>query len=282
MKPLALESVARDSFFTKLDFRTKLLLAFVVTWIAFLWESTLLVGGLAGAMLLLCLLAGGRWSYVRSTLSLLLPFFVIVLLTHGFFNVTQVEGLTGRNQLTPLFTFPADWWLVGGAMLSREGVSYGLSVISRTLTLLLVLPLLVFTTDVDDMIVGLGRMGVPYKFAFIFSATLRFVPLLFDEAQTIIEAQRLRGLAVEQMKALQRWRVYARVAVPLILGSLVKSQQLEIVLQSKAFSGNAKRTYLHETHLRRVDKIVMVVTSLLGIAALAAYYGWGIGAFGHP
>ncbi len=282
MKPLALQTVARDSYFTRLDFRTKLLLAFVVSWVAFLWESTLLVGGLAGAMLLLCLLAGVRWAYVRSTLSLLLPFFGIVLLTHGFFNVTQVERLTGQHALTPWFTFPADWWGVGGAMLSREGVSYGLSVVFRTLTLLLVLPLLVFTTDVDDMIVGLGRLGIPYKFAFIFSATLRFVPLLFEEAQTIIEAQRLRGLAVEHMRTLRRWRVYARVAVPLILGSLVKSQQLEIVLQAKAFSGSSQRTYLHETHLRRDDKVLLCLAALMGLAALVAYYGWGIGSFGHP
>ena len=40
--------------------------------------------------------------------------------------------------------------------------------------------------------------------AFIFSATLRFFPLLFSEIGNIIQAQRLRGLAMEKMNIIQR------------------------------------------------------------------------------
>ena len=82
------------------------------------------------------------------------------------------------------------------------------------------------------------RARIPYKIAFIFAATLRFFPLLLTDIGAIIDAQRMRGLALEQMGPLRRIRVYARVAVPLILGAMVKSQQLEVVLQAKAFSGS--------------------------------------------
>ena len=43
------------------------------------------------------------------------------------------------------------------------------------------------------------RIRIPYKVAFVFSATLRFFPLLIQEFNTIIEAQRLRGIAFEEM-----------------------------------------------------------------------------------
>ncbi len=56
----------------------------------------------------------------------------------------------------------------------------------------------------------------------------------------------MRGLAFETMGPVKRLRVYAKIAVPLILGALVKSQMLDIVLQSKAFTGSPERTYLHE------------------------------------
>ncbi|MDQ1301280.1 MAG: energy-coupling factor transport system permease protein, partial [Chloroflexota bacterium] len=175
-----------------------------------------------------------------------------------------------------------NWPLIGGGMMSREGVLYGLNVIFKTLTLTLVIPLGIFTTEVDKFIVGMVRAKVPYKLAFIFSATLRFVPLLFGEIQAIIEAQRLRGQAMEKMGPIQRVRVYGKVAVPLILGAMVKSQMLEVVLQSKAFTGSPDRTYLHESVLGPADYAMMAYFAVLLVAAIVAYIWNGFGRFGGP
>jgi len=124
------------------------------------------------------------------------------------------------------------------------------------------------------------RMRVPYKIAFVFSATLRFVPLLFDQIQSIIEAQRLRGLALEKMSLLKRVAVYSRIAVPLIVGAMSRSQQVEIVLASKAFSGSPERTYLHESVLRRADWAVLMLCAGILLAALVLRVTMGLGSFG--
>jgi energy-coupling factor transport system permease protein len=282
MGMLKFQTVERDSFYTRLDFRPKLVMMAVITVVAFIWESPVMQLGLAAAILLAALLAGVRVSYVRVVISVMIPFYILLLLTHGFFNTDQVKALTGRSVLTPLFTIPEDWWLVGGGVMSREGFAYGVNVIFKTLTLTLVIPLGVFTTDVDTMIVGMVRARIPYKIAFIFSATLRFFPLLFQEIGTIIEAQRLRGLAMEKMGPIRRVRVYAKVAIPLILGAMVKSQHLEVVLQSKAFSGSANRTFLHESVLHTIDYALMVLMVLFLIVAMVLYIVYRIGAFGGP
>jgi hypothetical protein len=54
------------------------------------------------------------------------------------------------------------------------------------------------------MTVGMVRAKIPYKVVFIFSSTLRFVPLLLEEVQSIIESQRLRGLNFEKMGWLKK------------------------------------------------------------------------------
>jgi energy-coupling factor transport system permease protein len=108
---------------------------------------------------------------------------------------------------------------------------------------------------------------------------LRFVPLLLEEVNLIIESQRLRGLNFEKMGLLKKAQVYARVAIPLILNSLAKSQKLEIVLQSKGFSGSSQRTYLHESVLTKVDYGLMIGSSFLLIMAIALYVTMGIGKF---
>lgn len=280
MTAMTYQTVERDSFFTRLDFRPKLVMMVVLTIIAFVWESPLAQGLLAAAVIIASLAVGVKWKYIRMVITIMTPFYVLLLITHGFFNVAQVMSLTGQTALTPMFTFPENWPLIGGGSMSVEGFTYGLNVIFKTLTLTLVIPLGIFTTEVDKFIVGMVRARVPYKLAFIFSATLRFVPLLFGEIQAIIEAQRLRGLAMEKMGPLQRVRVYGKVAVPLILGAMVKSQMLEVVLQSKAFTGSADRTYLHESTLRLGDYLVIAFFLLLFVASVVAYVTMGFGKFG--
>jgi energy-coupling factor transport system permease protein len=281
MGMLKFQTVDRDSFFTRLDFRPKMVMMAVITVIAFLWESPIMQFSLAAVVVTTSLLVGVKFRYIRLIMTIMLPFYILLLLTHGFFNIQQVQSLVGR-ELTPIFAFPNHWWIIGGLRMTLEGVLYGVNVIFKTLTLTLVIPLGVFTTEVDTMIVGMVRARIPYKIAFIFSATLRFFPLLFQEIGNIIEAQRLRGLAMERMNPVKRVRVYSKVAVPLILGAMVKSQQLEVVLQSKAFSGNPDRTYIHETVLGRIDYVMILFFVVILLVSLALLIGYRIGAFGGP
>ena len=264
---------AQESPLRRLDFRPKLMILLVVTVLAFLWESPVLTGGLVLLIGILCLVARIPFSYLGNILRLMLPFYVILLLTHGFLNTN-----VGR---TPVWIAPEAWWLIGGRLrLTGEGLAYGLVVIFRTLALVLVTPLVILTTDLNALIVGLVRMRVPYRIAFVFSATLRFIPLLFEEIQAIIEAQRLRGLALEKMGPLKRVGVYSRIAVPLILSAMTKSQQVELVLAARAFSGSPDRTYLHESSLRTVDYVVLVLSLALLLAALVLRATTGLGHFG--
>lgn len=280
MSMIMYQTVERDSFFTRLDFRPKLFMIIVLTVIAFVWESPLAGGLLTLALTVSALAVGVRWGYIRTIFTVMAFFGLLLILTHGFFNTDQVKTLLGKTELTPLFVIPASIPLVGGGTMTLEGVLYGLNALFKTLTMVLVIPLGVFTTDVNTMIVGMVRARIPYKIAFIFSSTLRFFPLLFEEIQSIVDAQRLRGLAMEKMGPIRRVRVYSRVAVPLILSALVKSQTLEVVLQSKAFSGDPDRTYLHESKLGPADYAVLAFFGVFFVVTLIAYAVWGVGTFG--
>ena len=244
----ALEAT-RASAFSGLDFRAKLAVFVAGTVAAVVWNDPRLSVGLAVLALGACLAAGISRRYLGLVARIMAPFFLLLLLTHGFFNVQYVLRLTGHARLTPLFTVPARLPLVGGMIFSAEGFSYGLNVIAKSATLLLLVPLCVFTTDPNNLVVGLVRLRVPYTLAFAFTSTLRFFPLLFDEVTSVIEAQRLRGFAAEELGAVARVRTYAKVAVPVSLGALFKAQQVEVVLQSRGFSGRRGRTYLHESKL---------------------------------
>ncbi len=281
MSTMAFRTVERDSLFTRLDFRPKLFMIAVITVIAFVWEDPLMGGGLALSVLLACLAVGVKPGYVRTVLLLMLPFSLILILTQGFFSGALITTLTGLqpDDFHMLFVFPATWPLIGSAGLSWEGVQYALNIIAKSLTMTLVIPLGIFTTDVDTMIVGMVKARIPYKIAFVFSSTLRFFPLLFARTQAIIEAQRLRGLAFEAMGPVKRLQVYARIVVPLILGALNESQMLDVVLQSRAFDGDPDRTYLHDSRLMAADYALFGLFGLFLLTAIIGYVVFGVGKF---
>ena len=81
------------------------------------------------------------------------------------------------------------------------------------------------------------------------------------------------------MSIVKKVSVYATIAVPLILNAMAKSQKLEVVLQSKAFSGSSKRTYLHESILTSTDYVCMVGFISLFIVATFLYFYAGVGKF---
>jgi energy-coupling factor transport system permease protein len=200
------------------------------------------------------------------------PFFILLLLTHGFLNTYVAR--------TVIWSAPAGWPVVGNWLqLSVEGLLYGLMIIFRTISLVLAIPLVVFTTQMDELVIGLTRARVPYRIAFIFASTLRFVPLLLGEVQDIIQAQRLRGMDVSSMGLARRLRIYSRVAVPLILGALVRSEQIELVLAARAFTGSPERTYLHETNLGVWDQGIIWACGLAALLAVAARILLGAGQF---
>lgn len=279
MSSIKFQTVTRDSLLTRLDFRTKLVMMIIITLMAFLWESPITGGILTLIVGIACLLAGVRIGYLSTLFKLTFPFYIFLLIIMGLFNVDQVKLLTSKEVLTPLFSTPETWPIFANLTFSQEGIMYGVNIILKTLTMVLVLPLGIFTSDINQIVIGLVRLNVPYKIVFIISSTLSFFPQLFSSVQAIIEAQKLRGLDLDKMNLFSRFKVYSTVAVPLILNAMNQSQMLEVVLQSKAFSGSSQRTYLQEAKLTSLDKILMFSFVLLFLIAIILYFGFGVGKF---
>ena len=218
------ETVDKQSIFTRLDFRTKLLMMAIITIIAFVWESPVTGGLLTLLVGSACVFAGVKLEYISTVLRVTIPFYLLIVIVMGLFNTAQVTKLLETETLTPIFSVPKEWFWIGGLTMNQEGIIYGLNIVFKTLTMVLIIPLGIFTTDINDMVVGMVKANIPYKIVFIFSSTLRFFPLFLEEIQGILEAQRLRGLALEKMGIIKKVTVYATIAVPLILNAMAKSQ----------------------------------------------------------
>jgi energy-coupling factor transport system permease protein len=157
----------------------------------------------------------------------------------------------------------------------RGGITWDLVEYSLTLTLrfiVLVTSFSVFfiTTSPDKLSLALEKAKIPYEFNFAFITAIRFVPVLADEAQTIMDAQRSRGLELDKGNFVTRIRNYIPILLPLIINSIRRSLELAEAMESRAFGATDDRTNLYSLSMNKTDYIFLFVS--LGLLAFAVIY----------
>lgn len=125
------------------------------------------------------------------------------------------------------------------------------------------------STPPEDLADGLVRLGLPHGLAFTLSAGARFVPTVAREAGEILDAYRARGVPFEQ-SLVGRARTYARVLVPLVVGTVARSIRLAEAMEARAFGYSPRRTPLRELRFERGDWLLLGLTAAVVGAMLAA------------
>ena len=125
------------------------------------------------------------------------------------------------------------------------------------------------TTSPDLLGLALEQSHVPYEFSFAFTTAVRFVPVLAEEAQTIMDAQKARGLELEKGNFMKRIRNYVPVLIPLIVSAIRRSLELAEAMESRAWGATKKRTNLYGLTLHRGDLVLLAITVV--VLAVAVY-----------
>lgn len=125
------------------------------------------------------------------------------------------------------------------------------------------------TTSPDHLGLALEQSGVPYEFCFAFTTAIRFVPVLAEEAQTIMDAQKARGLELEKGNFVNRIKNYVPVLIPLIVNAIRRSLELAEAMESRAWGAITKRTNLYVLEMKRGDYGLIVIS--IAMLVFAAY-----------
>jgi energy-coupling factor transport system permease protein len=123
------------------------------------------------------------------------------------------------------------------------------------------------TTSPDHLGLALEQTHIPYEFCFAFTTAVRFVPVLAEEAQTIMDAQKARGLELERGNFLKRIKNYIPILIPLIVSAIRRSLELAEAMESRAWGATKNRTNLYVLKMHRGDIVLIVITaSMLTVA----------------
>ncbi|MBS7659559.1 MAG: energy-coupling factor transporter transmembrane component T [Candidatus Bathyarchaeia archaeon] len=160
-------------------------------------------------------------------------------------------------------------FLGAGSTFRISFLEYALAMMLRFLVLVEAFSIFFLTTSPDHLGLALEQSRVPYEFCFAFTTAIRFVPVLAGEAQTIIDAQKARGLELEKGSFFKRVRNYIPILIPLIVSAIRRSLELAEAMESRAWGAVKKRTNLYELKFKAGDYILGAVA--LSILAISIY-----------
>ena len=156
-----------------------------------------------------------------------------------------------------------------GARGLGESLENAVAMTLRFIVLIESFSIFFLTTSPDHLGLALEQTRVPYEFTFAFTTAVRFVPVLAEEAQTIMDAQKARGLELERGNFLKRIRNYIPILIPLIVSAIRRSLELAEAMESRAWGATKNRTNLYELKMHKEDFVLIAIT--VGILAAAIY-----------
>jgi energy-coupling factor transport system permease protein len=205
-----------------------------------------------------------------------LPLAVLFLIQVPFVILAGVErdwlrSMRGASFLaTIIFLSNFLFSFVGaGYVVTAKNVESAAAMTIRFIVLVESFSVFFLTTSPDHLGLALERTRVPYELVFAFTTAVRFVPVLAEEAQTIMDAQKARGLELERGSFLKRIRNYIPILIPLIVSAIRRSLELAEAMESRAWGATKNRTNLYILKIHRGDFILLALT--MGIIATAVY-----------
>jgi energy-coupling factor transport system permease protein len=132
------------------------------------------------------------------------------------------------------------------------------------------------TDGIESLLSPLKVIKFPvHELALIMSIALRFIPILMNETDRIIMAQKARGADFESGNIFKRAKALIPVLIPLLISAFNKAEELGDAMDSRCYSGSKIRTKYRKLKLSWRDLVATIFTAIIltGIIFTNIYLG---------
>ena len=259
------------STFHRLDPRTKMILIVFYLYASISISDPIHLGLLYLSIFILAWINGlpntRLINFVKSIRIIIIIYFV----TNIFFLSPNLENV--RNIIF-LYINPSLKWLP----IKSQSLIYSFATLFRFLIILNSFQLFLMTTPIKDLVLALVKSKFPPKMGISLSIGFAYVPVLVNSIRTIMEAQKSRAwVGYEQGNPIQRIKALIPLFIPVITHLLERGENIAVAIEARGFGYNIeKRTYLREISFKLND-ILMIIISALGILGTYFYLQLGYG-----
>lgn len=163
--------------------------------------------------------------------------------------------------------------LIGDRVIKWDGFIFGLVIVCRLFSIIIIFPVFTKTTPSYQIATGLNSLGFNYRSAFIITTVFNLIPLFGEEAAVIMDAQKSRGMnSFEKGRLIPKMKAFIFLAIPLVLSAMRKAQSSSIAMDSRAFGAYKTRTWLDKPKIRLIDIIVISACVIFCVSILLFNY----------
>ncbi len=254
------------SYLHMMDPRVKIIALLYLSVVVFMVKSIFVVVVMLGVFSALWSMAQlswkAWWGFAKVVLSIMA---LIIVLQLFFYGTNSTAHFIFGLQL------PDHIGILSGYGLKWEGLEFGILLTIRFLALIILMPMIIKTTSINQMSLGMVRLGLPYKVAYMTTTSLNIIPTFQEEIRTIMDAQKLRGMIVfEEGKKWEKFKAYPALVVPMVIGAMRRAQQMGVAMDTRAFGCQKQRTYIENISMKKSDWVYLVAAALIGAALIAA------------
>ncbi|GKQ43438.1 ABC transporter permease [Companilactobacillus sp. RD055328] len=151
---------------------------------------------------------------------------------------------------------------IASLKISIEGIVSGLYMSGRMLSLGSSLILFFEITSTQDIVANLKNTGVNPKVTYVMLASLQMIPEMKKQSNTIMEAQQSRGIETTG-NIITRLKALIPSVTPLVLSSILNTEEKALTLEARAFTIKGPKTSLHKIYKKRSDKNIFWICLLI-------------------
>lgn len=253
-----------ESVIHRLDPRVKVIGVFLYLISLFVFRSFVGYAVVTLFLAAVIVLSGVPFSYIMKGMK---PILFLLLFT-AFFNLFWTKGEVALQ-----------WKFI---VITWEGIRRAVFMAMRLIYLIIGSSMLTYTTTpnqltdaLESLLRPLEKLKVPvHDFAMMMSLALRFIPILLEETNRIMNAQSARGADFEESGLWKRMRAMISILVPLLISATRRAYDLALAMESRCYHGGEGRTKMKPLHYRTADygayamiavyfAAVLVVTNIL-------------------
>ena len=157
----------------------------------------------------------------------------------------------------------------------KTGIITAVRLTSKIAALVSTITMLTLISKAKEFTVALEKKGLNPKAAFILLLSLQMIPEMKKQSDIIMDSQKARGVEMEG-NVFVRFKALIPIFIPMVLSSIISTEERAITLESRGFSIGEKRTILHDIEETKNDKIMKIMLAIFIVLCIVWRVVWVI------
>ena len=243
----------------RLDPRVKIMCTLLYLISLFLFDNIL--GYVVATVFLICVIRASKvpFKFIVRGLKPIIMLLMITVLFNLFLNKTG-------DVLVEFWVF----------QITTEGLRTAVFMAIRLIYLILGSSIMTFTTTpnaltdgIESLLKPLQKIKVPvHEIAMMMSIALRFIPILMEETDRIMKAQKARGADFESGNLIEKAKAMVPLLVPLFISAFRRANDLAMAMEARCYRGGEGRTKMKPLRYEVSDRTAYVILVLYLVAMI--------------